>query len=52
MIVGDIDHVIRVDGTEWSETISYDGEQGDQHTVDDVNDIDLPTANIDPADEE
>jgi hypothetical protein len=52
MIVGDIDHVIRVDGTEWGETVSDNGKQGDQHAVDDVNNIDLPTANVDPADEE
>jgi hypothetical protein len=49
--VSDVYHVVGIDGSERSETITHDGEQGDQDTVDDVHNIDLLAADIDPADE-
>ena len=52
VVVGNVDHVVCVDGSERSETVSNDGEKGDQNTVDNVNDVDLLTSDINPTDEE
>jgi hypothetical protein len=46
------DHVVGVYGPERRQTITHNGEKGDQNAVNDVNDVDLPTANIDPTDQE
>src|SRR5690242_828913 len=52
MVVCDIDHVVCVDGSERSESVSNNGEESHQNTVDDMNNVNLLTADIDPADQE
>ena len=52
MVVGDVDHVVGINGTERCETISYDSEESNQDTVNNVDNVDLLSADIDPADEE
>lgn len=43
------DHMVGINGPERSQTITHDGEKCDQNVVDDVNDVKLPSADIDPA---
>lgn len=52
MVVRDIDHVVGVYSAERCQTITDDGEKSDHDAVDDVNDVDLLAANIDPPDQE
>lgn len=52
MVMSDEDHVVRVDGTEWCKTITHDSEQSDKHVIDNIDDILLPGADRDPADQE
>lgn len=48
-VVCDKDHVVGVDGTERGQSVTHDGEQGDQNIVNDVDYIELSSTNIDPA---
>jgi hypothetical protein len=52
VVVCNVDHMVRVDCSEWGETVTNNGEQSDQDAVDDVDNIDLLSADVDPADEE
>lgn len=52
VVVSDVDHVIGIHSTEGSQAVTDDGEQSYQDTVDYMDNIDLPSANIDPANEE
>lgn len=52
VVVCYVDHVVGVHGAERCETISDDGKEGDQNAVDDVDNINLLSADIDPADQE
>ena len=52
VVVSDVDHVVRVYGTEGCESISYNGEESNKDTVNDVDDVDLLSTDIDPADKE
>ena len=52
VVVRNVDHVVGIYCPERRETVTQDGEQGDQNAVDDVNDVNLATADVDPADEE
>ena len=52
MVVCYVDHVVGVYGAERSETISDDCEEGNQNAVDDVDDINLLSTDIDPANQE
>lgn len=48
-IVCNVDHVVRVDGPERSQTITHDGKQSNQNVVDDIDDVELFSADVDPA---
>ena len=39
VVVGDVDHVVRVDCTERCETITHNCKQGDEDIVDDIDDV-------------
>ena len=46
------DHVVGVYGPEGCQAITHDGEKGNQDAVDNMDDINLPTADVYPADQE
>lgn len=48
-VVSDENHVVRIDGTERGQSISHNCEQGDEDVVNDVDNIELSSSNIDPA---
>lgn len=50
--MSDKDHMVCVNNTEGDESITHDCEESDEDIVDYINDIVLPTADIDPTDEE
>ena len=52
VIMGDVDHVVCVDGTEGGKTVADEGEESDKDIVDNVDDIELSPSNVDPADQE
>ena len=52
MVVGDVDHVVGVYGSERGEAVANDSEEGDEDAVDDMHDVNLATTNVDPADKE
>lgn len=52
VVVSDVDHVVGIYGTEGCESISYNGEESNKDTVNDVDDVDLLSTDIDPADKE
>jgi len=45
----DEDCVVGVPDTEWSEAVTHDGEERNENVVDDIDDVELPGAEIDPA---
>jgi len=47
--MGDEDHVVRVHSAEGGETIANDGKEGDEDGIDDVDDVNLFAADVDPA---
>lgn len=48
--MGDKTHVVGVDAAEGSETVSHDGEEGDENVVDDVDEVVFAGAtDIDPT---
>jgi len=49
MVVGDDYHVVGVDYTEWSESITDYGEEGHEDVVNNVDEIGLASTNIDPT---
>jgi hypothetical protein len=49
MIVGDEYHVVGVDRTEWSESITDYGEECHEDVVNNVDEIRLASTNIDPT---
>jgi hypothetical protein len=49
MVVCDEDHVIGVDCSEGREAVANHREQGDQDVIDDVDDVELSTSNVDPT---
>lgn len=48
-VMRDEGHMVGINGPEGSQTITHDGEKCDQNVVDDVNDVKLPSADIDPT---
>ena len=42
-------HVVRVDGSERSKTISNDSEKSNEDIVDDIDNVISPTSNVDPT---
>jgi hypothetical protein len=52
MVVGNVDHVVCVDCSERSETVTNDGKESHQYAVDDVDNVDLLSTDVDPTDEE
>lgn len=51
VVVCYVDHVICIYGAERSEAVSDNGEEGNEDTVDDVNNINLLSPDIDPTDQ-
>ena len=49
VIVGNENHVVGIHHAEGSETITHQGEKGNQHIVDDIGEIVFPVARINPA---
>lgn len=49
MIVCDKYHVISIDTSEGSETVTHDGEESDEDVVDHIDDVVFSASNIDPA---
>jgi hypothetical protein len=50
--VRNVNHMVCVDCSEGSEAITNDGEESHQYAVDDVDNVNLLSANVDPTDEE
>jgi len=48
----DEEHVVCIDSTERSQTITHDGEECNKNTVNDMNSVELLIANVDPTNEE
>lgn len=48
-VMRDEGHMVGINGPEGRQTITHDGEKSDQNVVDDVNDVKLLSADIDPA---
>lgn len=49
MIVRDVDHVVRVNSAKGGKTVTDDGEKGDEDVIDYVDNIELATSDVDPA---
>jgi hypothetical protein len=49
VVVRDEAHVVGVDGAEGGEAVADDGEEGDKHIVDYVDDVVVAAADVDPA---
>lgn len=52
VVVCDEDHMVGVDSSERGQAVANNGEEGNENTVDDVNDVELSAADIDPTDQE
>lgn len=48
-IVCNVNHVIRVDCAKGSETVADDCKEGDENVVNDIDDVELFAADIDPT---
>jgi len=44
--------MVGVDSSERGQAVANNGEEGNENTVDDVNDVELSAADIDPTDQE
>lgn len=42
-------HVVGIDGAEGGQAVADDGEEGDEHVVDYVDDVVVAPADVDPA---
>lgn len=49
VVVGDKEHVIRVDGSERGQAVADDGEECDKDIINHIHDIELLAANVYPA---
>lgn len=52
VIMCDEDHMIGVDGAERGKAIANDTKEGDEYAVDNVDNVDLATTDVDPTDQE
>lgn len=43
------DHVISIYRSKRCQTVTHDGEKGNEDVVDNIDDIELPSTNIDPT---
>lgn len=48
-VMRDETHMISIHGSEGSQSITHDGEETDQNVIDDVNEVGLFSADVDPA---
>ena len=49
--MSDKNHVVGVDGSKRGHAITHDGEESHQHVVDNIDDIELLRADVDPTNE-
>ena len=49
VVMHDEDRVVGVPDAERSEPVAHDREEGNENVVDDIDDVELPGAEIDPA---
>lgn len=50
--MSNINHVVGINGSEGCEAVTDHSKESNQNTVNDVNNVDLLSPNIDPADQE